>query len=155
MQCAKWKHYQRTFLCVEIHTISRFHIDSVISFRLSIFEDFFTQSRRSFQSWPPEYKTNYFYISFSGQLEINVHWTHFPGVVTMDIKMSKIVWGGSMNSLKDSGNSSGRSATFRIIYYHKSHTFKDVEFQFSAVLGNIYFFFIMKTNCTFITQQKE
>ena len=57
--------------------------------------------------------------------------------------------------LKDSGNSSGRSATFRNIYFHKSHTFKVIDFKFSAVLGNSISFYFMKTNCTFITQQKK
>ena len=45
---------------------------------------------------------------------------------------------------KDSGNSSGRSATFRIIYYHKSHTFKDIDFKFFAVLGNIILDFFLE-----------
>ena len=55
--------------------------------------------------------------------------------------------------LKDSENSSGRSATFRIIYYNEF--FKDIDFKFSAVLENSVSSFFMKTNGTFITQQKK
>ena len=60
----------------------------------------------------------------------------------------------SKEGVKDSGNSSGWLAIFHIIYYHKSHTFKDTDFQFSAVLGNSITFTVMEANRTSVPQQK-
>ena len=48
-------------------------------------------------------------------------------------------------TIKVSGNSSGWSTTFCIIYYHKSHTFKDIAFKFSAVLGKSISFYFVET----------
>ena len=45
---------------------------------------------------------------------------------------------------KDSGNSSSRSPPFRIIYYHQSHNFKDINFKLFAVLGNSISFYSWK-----------
>ena len=41
------------------------------------------------------------------------------------------------------------------IIYHKSHTFKDIDFKFSPVLENSISLYIMKTNWTFIAQHTQ
>ena len=60
----------------------------------------------------------------------------------------------SKEGVKDSGNSSGWLTISHIIYYHKSYTFKDTDFQFSAVLGNSITFTVMEANWTSVPQQK-
>ena len=45
---------------------------------------------------------------------------------------------GDSSMFEDSGNSSGQSTSFRIIYYHKSHTLKDIDFKLFAVLGKVF-----------------
>ena len=82
---------------------------------------------------------------------------HIFSFTEMHLKNSSAEWRPLCLALNivimDSRNSSGRSATPRIIYHHKSHTFKDIDFKCSAVLRNSISFSFMKI-VHFVTTEK-
>ena len=92
------------FMCRDICYVTLLWI---LSFRLkvSIFVNFVTKSSRSLKSSSPEYKKTISVYLFVKSWKLNVHWTRFLSVSTMDIKMHinsirKIVRGNSMNTFK-------------------------------------------------------